>query len=77
MIKVSELQNVKHVANTIDCEINDIANDMLWHSGEPQQELRNDLMDLLYDLAIKQFTPEEIEYLEMRKRNGSADMRDD
>lgn len=75
MIKVSELQNVKHVANAIDIEIVSIANEMLWHSGEPQQELISDLMDLLYDLAIKQFTPEEIKYLEMRKRNDSTDMR--
>lgn len=74
-LAINEDTKVKHLCNSIDSLAEDIGNELFWHSGEGQESLKLKLVEYFYDIAMKQFTPEELKYLEMRKKSPNFLMR--
>lgn len=74
-LAINEDTKVKHLCNSIDSLAEDIGNELFWHSEESQESLKLKLVEYLYDITMKQFTPEELKYLEMRKKSPNFLMR--
>jgi len=72
---INEDTKAKHVCNFMDSLAEDIGNEYYWLTGENQENFKLKLVEYLYDMAMKQFTPEELKYLEMRKKSPNFLMR--
>lgn len=72
-----DIQNatIKAVANYIRV-VTDHTNSIIpWDTPESEQQFITAFFNTLIELSVRQFDEKEIEYLQMRQRNGLFDMR--